>query len=132
MKKTLKLIEKAYSLLEAAPFPEAGVEPPAGGDQGAAPPADADATAPPPAEEPQEVQKLTSQAEVNMIQKLVTLLQTAVTSEPDENTKSMIVNFDVDSINPENARDMLKKFESIFTSNKTDFETSNIDNKYEL
>ena len=126
MKKTLKLIEQAYSLLEAAPFPEAG------GDQGAAPPADADATAPPPAEEPQEVQKLTSQAEVNMIQKLVTLLQTAVTSEPDENTKSMIVNFDVDSINPENARDMLKKFESIFTSNKTDFETSKIDNQYGL
>ena len=132
MKKTLKLIEKAYSLLEAAPFPDAGAEPPAGEDQGTAPPADADATAPPPAEEPQEVQKLTSQAEVNMIQKLVTLLQTAVTSEPDENTKSMIVNFDVDSINPENARDMLKKFESIFTSNKTDFETSKIDNQYGL
>lgn len=126
MKKTLKLIEQAYSLLEAAPFPEAG------GDQGIAPPADADATAPPLAEQPQEVQKLTSQAEVNMIQKLVTLLQTAVTSEPDENTKSMIVNFDVDSINPENARDMLKKFESIFTSNKTDFETSKIDNQYGL
>jgi len=132
MKKTLKLIEKAYSLLEAAPFPDAGVGGNVGGDQGTPPPASADATAPPPATEPQETQKLTSQAEVNMIQKLVTLLQTAVTSEPDENTKSMIVNFDVDSITPENARDMLKKFENIFTSNKTDFETAKIDNQYGL
>jgi hypothetical protein len=126
MKKTLKLIEKAYSLLEAAPFPEAGE------DQNNVSPTGVDATAPPPTTEPQETQKLTSQAEVNMIQKLVTLLQTAVTSEPDENTKSMIVNFDVDSITPENARDMLKKFEDIFTSNKTDFETAKIDNQYGL
>jgi len=129
MNKTLKLIEQTYSFLEAAPFPEAG-------DQSDVTPDDAtggvDATASPPATEPQETQKLTSQAEVNMIQKLVTLLQTAVTSEPDENTKSMIVNFDVNSITSQNARDMLKKFENIFASNKTDFETAKIDNQYGL
>lgn len=129
MKKTLKLIEQAYSLLEAAPFPETD------GDVGAA--AEGEATDPTIAAEPQvpeqqEVQKLTSQGEVNMIKKLVTLLQTAVTSEPDENTRSLIANFDVDSIDTNNARDMLKKFESMFVSNKSDYETAEIDNKYGL
>lgn len=129
MKKTLKLIEQAYSLLEAAPFPETG------GDVGAA--AEGEAADPTMAAEPQvpeqqEVQKLTSQGEVNMIKKLVTLLQTAVTSEPDENTRSLIANFDVDSIDTNNARDMLKKFESMFVSNKSDYETAEIDNKYGL
>ena len=130
MKKTLKLIEQAYSLLEATPFPEAG------GDAGAAP---AEGSAPDPTmvDEPQapeqpEVQKLTSQGEVNMIKKLITLLQTVVTSEPDETTRSMIVNFDVDSIDTTNARDMLKKFETSLVSNKSDYETTSIDNKYGL
>jgi len=128
MKKTLKLIEQAYSLLEAAPFPEAG------GDASPPSPEGNDPTmaAEPQAPEQQEVLKLTSQGEVNMIKKLVTLLQTVVTSEPDESTRSMIANFDVDSIDASNARDMLKKFESMFVSNKSDYETAEIDNKYGL
>lgn len=131
MKKTLKLIEQAYSLLEAAPFPEAG------GDTSGVVPAEGGAPDPTQAASPEveaepEVQKLTSQGEVNLIQKLVTLMQTAVTSDPDESTKSMIVNFDVDSINTSNAKDMLRKFESLFVSNKSDYETAEIDNKYGL
>lgn len=125
MKKTLKLIEQAYSLLEAAPFPEAG------GDAGGGAP-DPTMAAEPQAPEQPEVQKLTSQGEVNMIKKLITLLQTVVTSEPDETTRSMIVNFDVDSIDTTNARDMLKKFETSLVSNKSDYETTSIDNKYGL
>lgn len=128
MKKTLKLIEQAYSLLEAVapPSPEGDVPPPS--PEGNDPTMAAEPQAP----EQQEVQKLTSQGEVNMIKKLVTLLQTVVTSEPDESTRSMIANFDVDSIDASNARDMLKKFESMFVSNKSDYETAEIDNKYGL
>jgi len=125
MKKTLKIFEQAYSLLEAAMPPEpAGELPPdaAGGDPTMA--------TEPQAPEQQEVLKLTSQGEVNMIKKLITLLQTVVTSEPDESTRSMIVNFDVDSIDESNARDMLKKFETSLVSNKSDYETAEIDNKY--
>ena len=127
MKKTLKLIEQAYSLLEAVspPPPEGDIPPSSEGN-------DPTMAAEPQAPEQQEVQKLTSQGEVNMIKKLVTLLQTVVTSEPDESTRSMIANFDVDSIDASNARDMLKKFESMFVSNKSDYETAEIDNKYGL
>ena len=125
MKKTLKIFEQAYSLLEAAMPPEiAGELPP--DDVGVDPTIAAEPQAP---EQP-EVQKLTSQGEVNMIKKLITLLQTVVTSEPDESTRSMIVNFDVDSIDEGNARDMLKKFETTLVSNKSDYETAEIDNKY--
>jgi len=127
MKKTLKIFEQAYSLLEAAPFPEAGAAAPTDPTQ-----ADPTMAAEPQAPEQQEVQKLTSQGEVNMIKKLITLLQTVVTSEPDESTRSMIVNFDVDSIDENNARDMLKKFETTLVSNKSDYETAEIDNKYGL
>lgn len=127
MKKTLKLIEKAYSLLEAvAPPDPSGDMPPA--PEGSDPTMAAEPQAP----EAPEVQKLTSQGEVNMIKKLITLLQTVVTSEPDESTRSMIVNFDVDSIDENNARDMLKKFETTLVSNKSDYETAAIDNKYGL
>lgn len=127
MKKTLKIFEQAYSLLEAAMPPEPSGELPldtTGGDPTMA--------TKPQAPEQQEVLKLTSQGEVNMIKKLITLLQTVVTSEPDESTRSMIVNFDVDSINEGNARDMLKKFETTLVSNKSDYETAEIDNKYGL
>ena len=132
MKKTLKLIEKAYSLLEAAPFPDAGAEPPAGEDQGAAPPASADATAPPPATEPQETQELTSQAEVNMMQLVVDLLQAVVTAKIDSETQSMIVNFDKKSITPENAKETFGNFQKMFLSQKSDLDTSKIDNQYGL
>jgi hypothetical protein len=136
MKKTLKLIEKAYSLLEAAPFPDAGADAPAdtptGGDEGAAPPADADATASPPAPEPQKTQELTSQAEVNMMQLVVDLLQAVVTAKIDSGTQSMIVNFDKKSITPENAKQTFANFQKMFLSQKSDLETTKIDNQHGL
>jgi hypothetical protein len=124
MNKTLNLIKKQYTLLEAAPFPDAEAAP-------------VDPTQPDPtvAADPQpqdtpETQKLTSQGEVNMIKKLVQLIQTVVAVPPDQSTSTEISNFDVDSINTNNARDMLKTFEGMLQTNTLDKETTNIDNKY--
>lgn len=129
MKKTLKLIEKAYSFLEAAPFPEAGDE------AGTEAPAAADPTTPdqpPPAEGEPEVQQLTSQAEVAYIKKLINIVQSVITSPPDERTRSDIANFNIDTVKPDNAREMLSKFENLLTDTTGDFETAAIDNKFEL
>ena len=84
MNKTLNLIKKQYTLLEAAPFPEAEAA-------ASAEPAQADPTV---AADPQpqgapETQKLTSQAEVNMIKKLVQLIQT-VADQRDDTSLSLI------------------------------------------
>ena len=128
MKKTLQLIEQAYSLIEAAPFPEAGgTAPTEGGAPDPTMPAEA-----PPAEGVPEVQPLTSQGEVALIKKLITLLKSVVTTTPDDNTRTEISNFNVDSVTPENAREMLSNFENILITNKSDFETSQVDNQYGL
>jgi hypothetical protein len=117
MKKTLQLIERAYTLLE----------------QDA--PAQPDPTMPaeaPPVEGTPEVQPLTSQGEVALIKKLITLLKSVVTTTPDDSTRTEISNFNVDSVTPENAREMLSNFENILITNKSDFETSQVDNQYGL
>lgn len=124
MKKTLRLIEQAYTLLEQdvpAPDPEAAAQP------DPTMPAEAPAAGSTP-----EVQPLTSQAEVTLIKKLVTLLQSVVSTTPDDDTRAKISNFNTDSITPENAREMLSKFENMLITNKSDYETSQIDNRYGL
>ena len=128
MNKTLNLIKKQYNLLEAAPFPETDIATPTA----AAAPVQADPTvaANPQPQGAPETQKLTSQAEVNMIKKLVQLIQTVVAVPPDQSVSTEISNFDVDSINTSNARDMLKTFEGMLQTNTLDKETTNIDNKY--
>lgn len=122
MKKTLQLIERAYTLLEQdAPTLDAAAQP--------------DPTVPveaPPAEGAPEVQPLTSQGEVALIKKLITLLKSVVTTTPDDSTRTEISNFNVDSVTPENARKMLSNFENILITNKSDFETSQVDNQYGL
>lgn len=128
MKKTLKIFEKAYSLLEAAPFPGADSVPPV---EGGAPDPTMPAEAPPVEGEP-DVQPLTSQGEVALIKKLITLLKSVVSTTPDDSTRTEISNFNVDIITPENAREMLSKFENMLITNKSDFETSQIDNQYGL
>lgn len=123
MKKTLQIIEQTYKLLEQD-----------------APPADAaspqpDPTMPveaPPAEGEPEVEPLTSEGEVSLIKKLVTLIKSVVATTPDDSTRTEISNFNVDSITPQNARDMLAKFENLLITNKSDFETSQVDNQYGL
>ena len=112
-----------YKLLEQdmPPPPEA---PPAG-----------DPTMPveaPPVEGEPEVQELTSQAEVAYIKKLISIVQSVITSPPDEKTRSDIANFNIDTVKPDNAREMLSKFESLLTDTTGDFETAGIDNKYGL
>jgi hypothetical protein len=125
MNKTLNLIKKQYTLLEAAPFPEAEAAAPIDPTQ-----ADPTVAANPQPQGAPETQKLTSQAEVNMIKKLVQLIQTVTAVPPDQSTSTEISNFDVDSINTSNARDMLKTFEGMLQTNTLDKETTNIDNKY--
>lgn len=123
MKKTLQIIEQTYKLLEQD-----------------APPADAAASQPdptmpaeaPPAEGQPEVEPLTSEGEVSLIKKLVTLIKSVVATTPDDSTRTEISNFNVDSVTPENARDMLAKFENMLITNKSDFETSQVDNQYGL
>lgn len=123
MKKTLQIIEQTYKLLEQD-----------------APPADAAAAQPdptmpaeaPPAEGQPEVEPLTSEGEVSLIKKLVTLIKSVVATTPDDSTRTEISNFNVDSVTPENARDMLAKFENMLITNKSDFETSQVDNQYGL
>ena len=123
MKKTLQIIEQTYKLLEQD-----------------APPADAaspqpDPTMPveaPPAEGEPEVEPLTSEGEVSLIKKLVTLIKSVVATTPDDSTRTEISNFNVDGITPQNARDMLAKFENLLITNKSDFETSQVDNQYGL
>jgi hypothetical protein len=123
MKKTLQIIEQTYQLLEqdalsadtAAPQPDPTM------------PAEA-----PSAEGQPEVAPLTSEGEVSLIKKLVTLIKSVVATTPDDNTRTKIANFNVDSVTPKNARDMLAKFENMLITNKSDFETSQIDNQYGL
>lgn len=131
MKKTLKIFERAYSFLEAAPFPEADAaqDPASQGQQAADPTMPAE---PPPVEGEPEVQELTSQAEVAYIKKLINIVQSVITSPPDEKTRSDIANFNIDTVKPDNAREMLSKFENLLTDTTGDFETAAIDNKFEL
>ena len=125
MSKTLNLIENYLHLLEQdAPPP-----PPAPEGEGADPTMPAEA---PPAEGEPEVQELTSQAEVAYIKKLINIVQSVITSPPDEATRSDIANFNIDTVKPDNAREMLSKFESLLTDTTGDFETAGIDNKYGL
>ena len=120
MKKTLQLIERAYTLLEQdAPALDAAAQPD--------PTLPADA---PPAEGVPEVQPLTSQGEVALIKKLITLLKSVVSTTPSDDTRTEIANFNIDSVTPENAREMLSNFENMLITNKNDFETSQIDNQY--
>lgn len=123
MKKTLQIIEQTYKLLEqdAPPANAASPQP--------------DPTMPaeaPPAEGQPEVEPLTSEGEVSLIKKLVTLIKSVVATTPDDSTRTEISNFNVDSITPQNARDMLAKFENMLITNKSDFETSQVDNQYGL
>lgn len=123
MKKTLKIIEQTYKLLEQDMPPETAAA------------AEADPTMPaepPPAEGEPEVQELTSQAEVAYIKKLINIVQSVITSPPDEKTRSDIANFNIDTVKPDNAREMLSKFENLLTDTTGDFETAAIDNKFEL
>jgi hypothetical protein len=127
MRKTLKLIEKYYTLLEQ------DVPPLEMGNAAATPPPEMgqDPTMPEPGAK-SEVKRLTSQQEVNLIRGAINLVQSVLRSKPDENTESMILNFDADNIDDQNAQDEFKKFQQILGSNVRDTEVSNIDNKYEL
>jgi len=123
MKKTLKIFEQAYSLLEQD-------MPPPPPEQGAADPTMP--AEPPPVEGEPEVQEFTSQAEVAYIVKLIKAVQSVVTSPPDEKTSSEIANIDVKKIKPDNARKILAQFENLLIDTTGDFETAAIDNKYGL
>jgi hypothetical protein len=127
MKKTLKIFQQAYSLLEAAPPPEPAGEPPP--EQGNDPTMPAE---PPPAEGAPEVQDLTSQAEVAYIVKLIKTVQSVIAYPPDEQTSSDIANINLKKIKPDNARKMLSQFENMLIDTISNSEVAEIDNNYEL